>query len=116
MSIVVKHPPKRDFVNAVELAMYATRQEVLEDCRFFCRRGVTGNLIDSGKAEMAGDNKNQIVVSFTTPYAVRVYFTGIPSHDRNPHASLKWCQQAEMTYGNKWQRHIEKRLNKALGG
>jgi hypothetical protein len=115
MSVVIKHPPKRDFVSAVELAMYATRQEVLEDCRFFCRRD-TGRLIESGNAEMAGDNKAEIVITFNTPYAARVYFTGVPSHDKNPHASLKWCQQAEMNYGDKWKRHIEKRLSKALGG
>lgn len=33
-----------------------------------------------------------------TPYAKRVYYTGAPSTDKNPDASLQWAEKGVRTY------------------
>lgn len=33
-----------------------------------------------------------------TPYAKRVYYTGTPSTDKNPDASLQWAEKGVRTY------------------
>ena len=100
-------------LSSLQLAFFATQQEILADCKKYTRR-YTGTLMDSGRAERKGDNR--IEITFSTPYAARVYFTGTPSTDRNPFASLLWCQVAAKKHGDEWMQHINERTIKALGG
>ena len=76
----------------------AVAEQALADCNYFARRD-QGQLIQS--SETASDLKNGNLV-WDTPYAKKVYYTGTPSHDENPNASLMWCQKAYDTYGKDW--------------
>ena len=73
-------------------------EQALADCNYFARRD-QGTMIQS--SETASDLKNGELV-WDTPYAKKVYYTGKPSHDENPNASLMWCQKAYDTFGEDW--------------
>lgn len=113
MKVIVNFDRKRVF-DAMAFALYATKNEILEDCRKFARRD-TGTMIDSARAEEIGGANPTVVISFNTPYAERVYFEGRPSTDKNPYASLKWCHVAAETYLDDWKEHWKKRVMKVLG-
>jgi len=64
-----------------------------------------GNL--RGSSYRASDlAKGRIV--WETPYARRVYYTGKPSKDINPNASLLWCEVAKQRHSREWGRAVEK--------
>lgn len=89
----------------------AVAEQALADCNHFARRD-QGTLIQS--SQTASDlEKGELV--WNTPYARRVYYTGTPSKDANPNASLMWCQKAEKAYGKDWQRTAQKSFNKGMG-
>ncbi len=113
MSVVVHFDRKRTF-DAMAKALYATKNEILEDCRFYARED-TGALIRSGHAEEVGGANPEVVISFSTPYAERVYFEGKPSTDKNAHASLKWCHVAAENNLEKWTKNWAARVMKMLG-
>lgn len=113
MSVVVHFDRKRTF-DAMAKALYATKNEILEDCRFYARED-TGALIRSGHAEEVGGANPEVVISFNTPYAERVYFEGRPSTDKNSNASLKWCHVAAENNLEKWTKNWAARVLKMLG-
>lgn len=49
-----------------------------------------------------------------TPYAKKRYYTGAPSRDRNPKASIMWAQKAmdgnKKTYQDTWQKIIKQEV------
>ena len=50
------------------------------------------------------------------PYAKRVYYTGSPSKEVNPNASLMWCEKAAGTNRGDWQKIAQRLFDNALGG
>lgn len=65
--------------------------QALNDCNAYVRDD-TGALMRSSAA--ASDLPNGIL-RWTTPYARRVYYSGVPSRAHNPNASLRWCEKAK---------------------
>ena len=49
-------------------------------------------------ASAAGSKPKQGNAIWDTPYAKRVYYTGTPSKDKNPDASLQWVEKGVATY------------------
>ena len=49
-------------------------------------------------ASAAGSKPKQGKAIWDTPYAKRVYYTGTPSKDKNPDASLQWVEKGVATY------------------
>lgn len=84
---------------AKETMIPAVAEQALADCNYFARRD-QGTMIQS--SETASDLKKGELV-WDTPYAKKVYYTGSPSKDSNPNASLMWCEKAKNTYGKDWQ-------------
>lgn len=77
----------------------AVAEQALADCNYFARRD-QGTMIES--SETASDlEKGELV--WDTAYAKKAYYTGTPSKDVNPNASLMWCEKARDTYGQDWQ-------------
>lgn len=64
------------------------------------------------KAEGSDLKKGRIV--WDTPYAQKRYHVGSPSHDKNPRASLLWCEAARNEYGKDWQKAAQKAFDQAL--
>ena len=49
-------------------------------------------------ASAAGSKPKEGKAVWDTPYAKRVYYTGTPSKDKNPDASLQWVEKGVATY------------------
>ena len=79
-------------------------EQVLKDSNFYARMD-TGTMIDS--SQTASDFKAGKLV-WDTPYAKKVYYTGTPSKDRNPNASLMWAHKAKNTKNKDWQKLAQK--------
>jgi hypothetical protein len=80
--------------------------QVLADCNRYARDD-TGRMIASSRA--ASDLKAGRLV-WQTPYARRVYYTGIPSRRKNPGASLRWCEKAKALHAETWARLAARKL------
>lgn len=89
----------------------AVTEQALADCNYFAKRD-QGTLIES--SETASDIQNGELV-WNTPYAKKQYYTGTPSKDVNPNASLMWCEKAKDTYGGDWQKIAQKQFEEGMG-
>ena len=72
------------------------------DCNVYVRMQ-SGVLADS----MRIDAPN---IAWSTPYAKRVYYTGTPRKNRNPNASLQWCERAKSSYLSDWEAAAQRLL------
>lgn len=89
----------------------AVSEQALADCNYFARRD-QGTMIES--SETASDlQKGELV--WNTPYARTVYYTGAPSIDVNPNASLLWCEKAKNVYGRDWNRIAQQQFEEGMG-
>ena len=99
-------PMQKEVVeNAFGKALFAAREQILTDCNFYVRVD-QGILRDTATTATKGDMELDVV--YSQPYAARVYFTGTPSKDQNPNASLQWCEKAQQTFGKDWIKILEK--------
>lgn len=69
----------------------AVAEQALADCNYFARRD-QGTMIQSSQTA-SNFNAGQLI--WDTVYAKKVYYTGTPSTDVNPNASLMWCEKAK---------------------
>ena len=107
MNVTFQHPSKREIEELFELGLFAAQEQILTDCNNYARED-QGLLKDS---ESAKRNGMELEVSWNTPYAKRVYYTGKPSHDKNPNASLQWAEVAANNPSKEWAQIIEKAMN-----
>lgn len=70
---------------------------IATDCNAYVRMQ-SGVLADSMRIEKGGQT-----ISWNTPYARRMYYTGTPRHNRNPMASLMWCEKAKGEHIKEWE-------------
>lgn len=89
----------------------ALSEQVLNDCNYFVRFD-TGALKDSS---ITHSNLKKGVLVWQTPYALKMYYTGTPVTDKNPNASLQWCEKAEETYGEDWKEQAKQLIAKEIG-
>lgn len=97
--------------SGVERMIPAVAEQALADCNYFAKRD-QGTLIES--SETASDIQNGELV-WNTPYAKKQYYTGTPSKDVNPNASLMWCEEAKNAYGPDWQKVAQKQFEEGMG-
>ena len=86
-SLAAKYQPKKDLT--------PERQKILDSAQ-------------------GSDIKNGVIV-YDTPYARRRYYTGTPSQDENPNASIKWCEKAHDTFGAEWDKTAQKSFTEGMG-
>ena len=90
---------KSDVVEkAFQKALFALKEQAKDDCNYYARQW-QGTLIDSSSASCSG---NTLTIAWDTPYARKVYYTGTPSKQVNPNASLMWAEKAQQTFGKDW--------------
>ena len=77
-----------------ELATIAVTEAVVEYGNIFVRED-QGTLKDSA---LIKSRLRDGVAVWDTPYAKKVYYTGQPSKDKNPQASLMWAEKGVKTY------------------
>ena len=99
-------------IKAGKMAMVsAVAEQALSDCNYFAKRD-QGTLIES--SQTASDLENGLLV-WNTPYARKQYYTGAPSLDQNPNASILWCEEAHDHFGHDWDRSAQKACAKGMG-
>ena len=99
-------------IKAGEMAMVAAvAEQALADCNYFAKRD-QGTLIES--SQTASDLENGLLV-WNTPYARKQYYTGAPSLDQNPNASILWCEKAHDRFGHDWQKIAQKNFTEGMG-
>lgn len=84
--------------------------EFIKDANFYCRQD-TGELKRS--AIRASEPEKGLAV-WDTPYAKRMYYTGTPSHDKNPNAVLMWAHVAARKFKAKYARMAQAILNRRV--
>lgn len=93
--------------NLFETGLFALEEQVKNDCNVYVRVD-QGTLRDSAHTTVA---KDTLTVTWDTPYAKRVYYTGKPSRDHNPNASLQWAEVAAKAKKKIWAGIISKAMN-----
>lgn len=78
--------------------------EIRKDTNEYVRKD-RGGL--EGSSYTASDLRKGRIV-WSTAYARRVYYTGNPSKDIHPLASLLWCEVAKQRHSKKWAKAAEK--------
>ena len=87
-----------------QVALFALQEQALADCNKFVK--VDQHILES--SAQADINGTTLILSWNTPYAKRQYYTGRPSKDVNPNASIMWAEVAHDQYGDDWQKIIQK--------
>lgn len=87
-------------------------EQILTDCNYYVRQQ-TGALRSSS---LTASIPREGLLIWNTPYAKRVYYTGSPSKEVNPNASLMWCEKAVSTNRGDWQKIAQRLFDNALGG
>jgi len=82
----------------------AVSNEALKDANYYARMD-TGELIRSS-IRASNPKKGELV--WDTPYAKRVYYTGVPSTDANPNARTLWAHHGFAENKDKYQKILEK--------
>lgn len=95
---------------ATKVGVKEISNEFLKDSNYFCRED-TGELERS--SQKASDPENGDLI-WDTPYAKKVYYTGSPSKDKNPNASIMWCEKAKDANKGKYKEMFQKIVNKEV--
>lgn len=79
------------------------REQEMSDCNTYVRRQ-DGILADSVRVEGRS-------ITWNTHYAKKVYYTGTPRRNKNPNASLRWCEVAKRKHAKDWAELASKLVN-----
>lgn len=95
---------------AVKLSTPILSQQILKDSNFYARQD-SGAMIASSQS---ASKFRQGILIWNTPYAAAVYYTGEPSKDVNPNASLMWFEKAKSLHLEEWLKLADKEVKKRI--
>lgn len=95
---------------AWDASLFPLSYQVLSDCNEYVK--VDQNVL-RGSSYIASDLKKGRLV-WNTPYARRQYYTGTPNKEKNPNASVLWCEKAYHAYRKDWALLAQKLFNQEL--
>lgn len=84
--------------------------EALKDANYYARED-SSTLI---KSSIIASKPEKGRLVWDTPYAKRMYYTGHPSTDTNPNASLMWAHKGFAENHKKYDAMLEKALNEEV--
>ncbi len=90
--------------------LFPLSSQVLADCNEFVK--VDTNTLRTSSYTASDLKKGRLV--WNTPYARRQYYTGTPNKEKNPNASIQWCEKAYHTYRKDWASLAQKLFNEEL--
>lgn len=88
----------RRFKDMAEKARYQLASQVLADAN----KHVRADTWNMRNTSLAKSDLPKGLITWDTPYARRVYYTGTPSTDQNADAELMWVHVARDRYGKDW--------------
>lgn len=77
-------------------ALPVLAEQIKTDCNTYAREQ-SGDLKESAGIEAGGRR-----IVWSTGYAKKVYYSGTPRRNKNPNASLRWCEVAKRAHGKEW--------------
>lgn len=80
-------------------------EQIISDSNQYVRKQ-DGTLADSAHQESGGRR-----IVWSTAYAKKVYYTGIPRRNVNPNASLRWFEVAKRNYAGDWAQQATEMMN-----
>lgn len=89
------------------LVLAPLTEQILTDSNYFARQD-TGNLI---AASQTASRPKEGKLVWPTPYARKAYYTGTPSKNVNPNASLQWVEVAKKADRADWQKLAQKKYD-----
>lgn len=87
-----------------EKMIFLVTTQALKDSNRYARRQ-SGDLI---KSSLIATNYQKGELIWNTPYAKRVYWTGTPLKNKNPHARLMWADFAKSVHNKEWLKIAQK--------
>ena len=104
--MIFKAVPKATVDKMIEQGLFAVREQIKDDCNKFVK--VDQHILErSAYTEMNGTT---LQIIWNTPYARRQYYTGTPSQDVNPNASIMWAEKAAGQFKKDWAVMIQKAM------
>jgi len=104
--MIFKAVPKKTVEKAFEKGLFAVQEQIKDDCNRYVK--VDQHTLErSAYTEVDGTT---LAVIWNTPYARRQYYTGTPSKDVNPNASILWAEKAAAEYKDDWEAAIQKAM------
>lgn len=91
-------------------ALYPLSSQVLSDCNEYVK--VDQNILRESSYTASDLKKGRLI--WNTPYARRQYYTGTPNKEKNPNASVQWCEKAFSAYHKDWELLAQKLFTKEL--
>ena len=85
-------------------ALPIVAEQMLSDCNTYVR------MQDGTLAASAAIGRSGRRITWNTPYAKKVYYTGTPRKNRNPNACLRWCEVAKRKHAQSWARMASRLL------
>lgn len=107
-----KSKAKQKILRGVGASVFAVATSLMDYGNNFVRVD-QGQLRDSVYTSSEPE-KGKVI--WDTPYAKKVYYTGTPSTDVNPQASLMWADKAKKVYKKELQQIAQNAFNKGIGG
>lgn len=94
---------------ASQIGLRAVGVEALKDANFYARMD-TGEMIRSSITAFSPPTHRSFSVrlEWITPYAGKVYYTGTPSKEENPNASLLWAHKGYAENFKKYEEMLQK--------
>lgn len=95
---------------ATDAMMAPLSEQILADSNEFVR-------VDQGQLKESSGTYSiprQGHLEWNTPYAKRVYYTGTPSKDQNPNASLRWVEKAKAKFQADWDKLAQRLFGKGM--
>lgn len=110
--VIFKGIDPAKLAKASEFAFYVAQEQIKADCNRYCRYE-SGTLQKSIHSDPPTDKG--IEISWETPYARRVYFTGVARTDAgNPYAHILWADYASDLHKKEWALILGKAISQGL--
>ena len=104
--MIFKAVPKATVNKLFATGLFAVREQIKDDCNQYVK--VDQHILErSAYTEMDGTTLHII---WNTPYARRQYYTGQPSKEVNPNASILWAEKAAGECKKDWAAMIQKAM------
>jgi len=104
--MIFKAVPKATVDKIFQKGLFAVKEQIKDDCNYYVK--VDQHILErSAYTEMDG---NTLHVIWNPPDAHRQYYTGQPSKDVNPNASILWAEKAAGEHKKDWAAMITKAI------
>lgn len=104
--MIFKAVPKATVDKAFAKGLFAVKEQIKDDCNYYVK--VDQHILE--RSAYTEEDGTTLHIVWNTPYARRQYYTGQPSKDVNPNASILWADKAAGQFKKDWAAMIQKAM------